>query len=129
MGQTERKLEKLKRILEDNQYKYDIPEEIYSDVKCMLHEIRFNKRLPGRDALKETLMFLKIYKRKGYSCELCYELALEVALHKVENRRFDRKDGKKGIIQTVKDVEQVMGDSLEQVGIRDSVKEFICSRV
>lgn len=129
LEEKKQQVKKLEKKLKDKQYKYAIPEEIYSDVKCLLHELRFNKRLPGRDALKETLMFLKTCKSKGYPCELCYELALKVALHKVENRQFDMEDGRREIIRTVEDVKQVMSDSLEAAGDISTVEEFIYSHL
>lgn len=117
-----------KRKLEMQQYQYDVTPKTYSSVKCQLHELNFSKELPGRDAFKEVLTFLKTFEtKKG---KRYYILALKSAQYKVGGRKYEDYKGNKSVITTLSDIEQVMKDSMEVAGIYGiSVRDFVYSQL
>ncbi len=100
---------------------------IYSEVKCKLHELGLTKNLPGRDALKEVLVFLKTNQPEQMNDEY-YCLALKAALKKVRNRRFVNEKEQVSVVKNQDDVVQIIRESLRAAGIKNiSVKDFIYS--
>lgn len=124
-----KKCEQRKRMLivnlENSHYQYPVTSEVYSDVKCQLHNLPLTSELPGRDALKEVITFLKTFKNV-MEREQLYKFALKSALYKVQGRQFKDSKEKKGIIKSERDVVQVMRESLTTARIKyDSVEEFV----
>lgn len=116
-----------KRQLERQKYQYPVTPEVYSSVKCQMHELGLTRDLPGRDAYKEVLTFMKTFNLKQHRY---YILALNSAKQKVKGRRFIDENGNKCVITTLSDVEQVMRESLRAAGIyKISVRDFIYSQL
>ena len=121
--------ENLTNVLKRKNYQYRVTPEVYSEIKCRLHKLSLNAELPGRDALKEVLTFLKTFK-DGNEKERLYRVALKSALYKVQGRKFVNSNEERGIIKSEEDVVQVIKESLATARISyDELEEFIYSLI
>lgn len=119
--------ETIRRIVKSN-YAYDREKNI-PKVGIIIHDFKrnFREELPGVDALEEALAFLNAKKR--FESPIWYKLSLEAALKKVKGRKFELLDGTRYIVNTTKDVEQVILEVIRAAGIDDSVNQFMMSEI
>ena len=113
----------IKRKIVAQNYAYIPTKGAISYAKYQSHQFsKFNENMIGVQSLEEILMFMKTFKNIGKGK---YDMALEVALKKVQGRKFDDCDITIGRIKSAEDVEQSIRALLRTAGISTPVKEYI----
>lgn len=121
------KKSKNQKKIQRHRRKYDAG--VCSEVECEMHGLKIAGELPGKEAMKEVFRFMKTSKPTEGNFDDCFDKALESALELTKQRRFYKgKRQTPKVIQTPKDVELVMKQCLDEIGVegpdKDLVKDF-----